>query len=197
MSSDPLDEAWGWRRDPCGVIAIERACDKEPRLREVMKWYDEQDRYVRCDLMVCSIPSTARDLQVFGIFVVDVDALARRKPRPIEQDFLVRSTRGASPTVYYSGVPRDHPLAASGFWQDMSALCLRVGRNGDYGCRETKPGRWETPDHWLPLDAPLFDSQPGIRAAIDKAVAMARSIIELRLMGAMPPPERPWKARRP
>lgn len=191
---DPLD-AWSgpWRVDPCGVIAIERACKEEPRLRDVMKWYDAEYRYIRCPLMVCTRPSQVTDLQVFGLFVVDVESLAKRAERLIEQDFLVRSTRAKSPTVYYSGQPPDHPLRASGFWQDISAFCERVGKNGNYGCKQGKSGRWGTPDHWLPVNAPLFDSSPQIRAAIDRALEMARTVIEVRAMGVMPPAERPWQ----
>jgi hypothetical protein len=83
--------------DPCGVISLERACAEEPRLRQVMKWYDFEHRYVRCELMVCTEPSQNRDLQVFGVFVLDVDAFRKRAERPIEQDFLVRSKTAKSP----------------------------------------------------------------------------------------------------
>lgn len=192
---DPLDAVWNWpwRVDPCGVVALERACAEEPRLREVMKWYDAEHRYISCELMICSTPTQAKDLQVFGLFVVDVEGYRKRAPRPIEQDFLVRSTRAKSPTVYYSGQPPDHPLRTSGFWQDISAFCERVGRTGDYGCKQGKSGRWGTTDHWLPADAPLFSSSAEIRAAIDKALEKASVIIEVRAMGAMPPAERPWQ----
>jgi hypothetical protein len=195
VDDDPLNAAWShqWRVDPCGVLAIERACVQEPRLRDVMKWYDEQHRYVRCQLMVCTEPRLNRDLQVFGVFVLDVNEYAARKDRPVEQDFLVRSKRGASPTVYYSGVPRHHPLAASGFWQDMTAFCSRVGTNGDYGCHPVNKGLWQTPDHWLPISAPLFDSKPELRVEVTKAVERARLIIELRAMGAMEAAQKPEK----
>jgi len=162
-----------------------------------MKWYDNEQRYVRLELMVCTEPTQDRDLQVFGVFVLDIEEHAKRGARPNEQDFLVRSKKARSPTVYYSGVPRDHPLRTSGFWQDMNAFCLRVGTNGDYGCQLMNNGRWETPDHWLPITAPLFDSKPELRAQVEKALAKARLIIEVRAMGAMPPAERPWKRKGP
>lgn len=81
---------------------------------------------------------------------------------------------------------------ARAFWQDMNALCMRVGTNGHYNCAfNAKTGRFETPDHWLPINASLFETQPELRAEIGKAVEHARAIGELRAMGAMEPANRP------
>jgi hypothetical protein len=80
----------------------------------------------------------------------------------------------------------------------MTAFCVRVGTTGDYGCRPVKGGRCETPDHCLPISAPLFDTRPELRAEVKKAEEQARVLIEVRAMAAMSPAEkRPWKSKGP
>jgi hypothetical protein len=184
---DPLDEVWSsWRVDPCDVVTLDRARAEEPNFDLVMKWYDVQGRYERCELMICTVPQSVREIQVFGLFVIDVPALERRNPKPIEQDYLVRPTRGG-PTVYYSGQPQGHPLGGSAYWQDIDAFCLRVGRTGEYGCVLTGK-HWWVPDHHRSLKDPLFDLRPDIRAAVDRALDRARTTIDLWRMGAAPRP---------
>jgi hypothetical protein len=80
LTGDPLNDDWsrGWGAEPCEVVALERARAREPRFDEVMKWYDTEYRYLRCNLMICTIPQSVANLQVFGATfrIVFADAVA-------------------------------------------------------------------------------------------------------------------------
>jgi hypothetical protein len=64
------------------------------RLREGMKWYDAEHRYVRCELMICTEPTQDSDLQVFGLFVLD-----RLEPCEDRRPYLVAAIPKAAPLV--------------------------------------------------------------------------------------------------
>lgn len=182
---DPLTEAWGWSLEPCGFETISKFAQRYPRLAEIMKERNPSGNYIRIELLICTRPPHKSLHQVFGLFLVDKEALAACDPCPIEEDFLVVPADTKHP-MYYSGMGRRARRSrANPHRDDLQAFARAYGGGGRfYGCvRHGK--QWRLRGHYRAIADPMFESDPRFRAAVDRAVERARIEIDLRAAGAM------------
>jgi hypothetical protein len=154
------------RKTPYPPLALILA--DHPYVAGKLKHLHRPDRYVRCPLTVKSNPPHLADLYVFGIYVVNIAAIAakeagRKHDALIVQDFLVIPRASDGRVELYSG--------GGSKSRDIDAFCrkLKGPHDNGYGCH-FDGARWVSRDH----HPSVLPHEGKFRAAMNETMREAR-----------------------
>lgn len=159
---------------PPNVFKLDYLEANHPRLFNIMKKYNKS-RFEPVGFFIVSQPQTHPNHQVYGIFVVDKNEVAKKLKNPnnicaqIKQDFLVYDQESHS-VKYYRGLIRGE--RADTILRPISQFCSLYGGGGKYyDTFINSKNRWQTRlHHFCDERDPRLPIEPHLRNKVKRAL---------------------------